>query len=190
MKEKSRGSNKYKDWRIKVLYRDKYRCVKCGNDKYLHCDHIIPWKGNENVRFDVENGQTLCAGCHLKKGREHNEIVNDVNTRFKKGICQFPDVNKGRIPWNKGKKGIQKAWNKGTTGLMAIPWNKGIPMREEIKKKVSEAKKGSPSPMKGKSHTEEAIKKNREAHLGKRLSPKTEFKKGLIPWNKGLKKEA
>ena len=59
MKEKSRGSNKYKDWRIKVLYRDKYRCVKCGNDKYLHCDHIIPWKGNENVRFDVENGQTL-----------------------------------------------------------------------------------------------------------------------------------
>ena len=44
--------------------------------------------------------------------------------------------------------------------------------------------------MKGISHTEEAIKKNREAHLGKRLSPKTEFKKGLIPWNKGLKKEA
>ena len=37
---------------------------------------------------------------------------------------------RGLVPWNKGKK----------TGV--IPWNKGIPMSEETRKKVSEAKKG------------------------------------------------
>lgn len=27
-------------------------------------------------------------------------------------------VKKGNIPWNKGKKGVQKAWNKGSRGVM------------------------------------------------------------------------
>lgn len=36
----------------------------------------------------------------------------------------------GLIPWNKGKK----------TGV--IPWNKGVPMSEEIRRRVSESKKG------------------------------------------------
>jgi uracil-DNA glycosylase family 4 len=31
---------------------------------------------------------------------------------------------KGQIPWNKGKKGLQEAWNKGIKGQIA--WNKGL----------------------------------------------------------------
>lgn len=46
--------------------------------------------------------------------------------------------------------------------------------------------KGRCSGMKGKHHTKKAKEKNRLAHLGKCSSPKTVFKKGLIPWNKGL----
>jgi hypothetical protein len=37
---------------------------------------------------------------------------------------------KGRIPWNKGLKGVQQAWNKG------------IPRTEEVKKAVSKARIG------------------------------------------------
>ena len=37
----------------------------------------------------------------------------------------------------------------------------------------------------GKKHKPEAKEKNRIAHLGKRQSVSTEFKKGLVPWNKG-----
>jgi len=30
-------------------------------------------------------------------------------------------AKKGSIPWNKGKRGLQKAWNKGVTGLTGTP---------------------------------------------------------------------
>ena len=35
------------------------------------------------------------------------------------------DGIKNRVPWNKGKKGVQTPWNKGTKGLQ-IAWNKGL----------------------------------------------------------------
>ncbi len=41
---------------------------------------------------------------------------------------------------------------------------------------------------KGQKWTEEQRKKLSAIKKGKHYSPKTEFKKGLIPWNKGLKK--
>lgn len=37
----------------------------------------------------------------------------------------------------------------------------------------------------GKKHSNKTKEKDRIAHLGKHSSPKTEFKKGIIPWNKG-----
>lgn len=40
----------------------------------------------------------------------HGHIVSD-STREKIGIA-----NKGKEPWNKGKKGLQTAWNKGMSG--------------------------------------------------------------------------
>lgn len=56
-----------------------------------------------------------------------------------------------------------------------------------MKTNIGRFKRGIPSWNKGKHHTEEAKEKNRLAHIGKRVSPKTEFKKGSIPWNKGIK---
>lgn len=38
---------------------------------------------------------------------------------------------------------------------------------------------------KGEKHTEKSIKLMKEVNKGKRLSPKTEFKKGHVPWMKG-----
>jgi len=37
----------------------------------------------------------------------------------------------------------------------------------------------------GRRHSEESKKRMSESHKGKHLSPKTQFKKGMIPWNKG-----
>jgi hypothetical protein len=74
-------------------------------------------------------------------------------------------AKKGNVPWNKGKKGLQ------------VAWNVGVPCSEK------------------------ARELNREKHLGKHTSPKTEFKKGQHPskktefkkdqkpWNAELTKE-
>ncbi|WP_322796065.1 HNH endonuclease signature motif containing protein [Tepidiforma sp.] len=50
-----------------VYKRDRGRCVKCGETKNLHFDHILPFsKGGSSS--DPENIQLLCAHHNLEKG--------------------------------------------------------------------------------------------------------------------------
>lgn len=51
-----------------------------------------------------------------------------------------------------------------------------VPHSEEAKRKMSESRKGIPSPLRGKTHTESAKKKQRESHIGKRHSDATRAK--------------
>ena len=52
--------------KVAVYARDKGRCVKCGSDKNLHYDHILPFsKGGSSTT--VDNIQLLCAKCNLQK---------------------------------------------------------------------------------------------------------------------------
>ena len=60
---------------------------------------------------------------------------------------------------------IDVPWNKGVSGYTRMTNNP-----EQWKKNISESKKGTPSYMKGKTHKPETIEKNRQAHLGKKLS--------------------
>lgn len=78
------------------------------------------------------------------------------------------------------------------------PPNKGIPMSEEQKNKISESKKGKQT-WKGKHHTEETKRKLREVNKGQIPPNKgipmseeqkiklSESMKGRTPWNKGVK---
>ena len=60
-----------------------------------------------------------------------------------------------------------------------VPWNKGMtgytrqPHSEESKQKISRAKKGVPSKTKGGKMSEQSKNKNRQSHLGKKLSQAT-----------------
>lgn len=64
---KIRNSFEYKEWRKKVFNRDKYSCVKCGyrsnKKKDIIADHIMPFCFFPELRFDVDNGRTLCRIC-------------------------------------------------------------------------------------------------------------------------------
>lgn len=55
-----------KTWRKKVFERDNYTCQECGAVGYLHAHHIKRWAEYPDLRFDVDNGQTLCKTCHSK----------------------------------------------------------------------------------------------------------------------------
>ncbi len=129
----SRSGRHNKEWALNVKERDKYICQHCGIDdkSKMQAHHIVPWNDSIELRFDINNGLTLCRICHKKEDRRiHPEIIalrgrpRPLETREKLKLA-----NLGKSPPNKGKKG-------------QIPWNKGIPQTDEVKKKLSQALKG------------------------------------------------
>jgi phage gp16-like protein len=66
---KIRSSVEMAAWRRAVWQRDDYTCQMCGSrggDK--HADHIRPFALHPELRFDLDNGRTLCVPCHHKYG--------------------------------------------------------------------------------------------------------------------------
>jgi len=62
-----RHSIEYRMWRNAVYKRDDYMCQECGQrGKKLNADHIKPFALFKELRFDVDNGRTLCVECHKK----------------------------------------------------------------------------------------------------------------------------
>lgn len=62
-----RASIEYKLWRESIFKRDDYRCLDCGQrGGQLNADHIYPFSLYTRLRFDINNGQTLCVDCHKK----------------------------------------------------------------------------------------------------------------------------
>jgi 5-methylcytosine-specific restriction endonuclease McrA len=61
---RGRLSPQTKIWRKAVFLRDNYTCTACGEKKQLHAHHIKHWASNEDARFDIDNGITLCEVCH------------------------------------------------------------------------------------------------------------------------------
>jgi len=56
-----------REWRIKVFERDSYTCQKCGKKGgRLQAHHIKPYKKHPKLRWDINNGETLCLECHKK----------------------------------------------------------------------------------------------------------------------------
>jgi 5-methylcytosine-specific restriction endonuclease McrA len=62
----NRDSQAYKNWRQSVYQRDGYKCVQCGSKDKLNAHHIKSWKDYPALRYDIDNGITLCEKCHIK----------------------------------------------------------------------------------------------------------------------------
>lgn len=61
----ARYSPEAQNWRISVFKRDNYTCLLCGvRGTYIEADHIKPWAYFPELRYDLNNGRTLCRPCH------------------------------------------------------------------------------------------------------------------------------
>lgn len=61
------GRYEYREWRRQVFERDDYTCQHCKKRGcYLNADHIKPYAKYPELRYDIDNGRTLCVDCHKK----------------------------------------------------------------------------------------------------------------------------
>lgn len=62
---RSRDNAEYTQWRLKVYEKDNYICQCCGESKVkLNAHHLKSFTRFPEVRYDINNGVTLCEKCH------------------------------------------------------------------------------------------------------------------------------
>jgi hypothetical protein len=76
-REKAMGRLEYRIWRESVFERDSYTCLFCGQiGGKLRADHIKPYSLFPDLRYDIDNGRTLCQTCHVKTDTYGGKVNN------------------------------------------------------------------------------------------------------------------
>ena len=71
--KRQRHLPQYIIWRIEVFQRDNYTCLDCGQKGgNINAHHLKEYAKFPELRFNIENGVTLCELCHKKK---HKRVV-------------------------------------------------------------------------------------------------------------------
>ena len=78
-----RGSSEYIAWRDAVRTRDKFTCQRCGSKKRIVAHHIFGFMDYPYVRYDLENGISLCQECHKIVHREISEAEKERKYNLK-----------------------------------------------------------------------------------------------------------
>jgi len=66
-----RHATQYIMWRSSVFARDFYTCLDCGKvGGELEAHHIKSFKMYPKLRFDINNGITLCKKCHKRRHKK------------------------------------------------------------------------------------------------------------------------
>jgi 5-methylcytosine-specific restriction endonuclease McrA len=81
----------YRDWRIKVYKRDKFTCQMpdCKSKYKLQAHHIRKWSDAAILRYDVDNGITLCRNCH--------DSINGLESHYEPLFSQIVRQKNGKL---------------------------------------------------------------------------------------------
>lgn len=72
-----RGDAAYHVWRKEVWVRDSYKC-KINNDDCVGgiiAHHILPWRDYKELRYELNNGITLCRHHHPSKWADEAKLA-------------------------------------------------------------------------------------------------------------------
>jgi hypothetical protein len=66
---------KHREWRKSVFERDNFTCQECKIvGSYLEAHHIKPFAYFPDLRYDIDNGITLCKSCHSKETIKERKV--------------------------------------------------------------------------------------------------------------------
>lgn len=95
----ARNNTYYKEWIRKVFTRDNYTCQCCGkHGGNLNAHHLYNFSTHEDLRYNVDNGITLCEQCHLinypnsfhsiygEKNNTPEQIINFIKNYKNKSV--------------------------------------------------------------------------------------------------------
>jgi len=100
-----RNSRENIEWKSRVNVRDDFKCQRCGKTG-REAHHKKSWKEFPELRFDVDNGETLCMDCH-------NKAENSGRPKTKEGkvvtfYLSFDAIEKLREYSQKNKKSMSQ----------------------------------------------------------------------------------
>ncbi len=74
---KERNNPEYKQWRMKVWIRDGFKCKISNQDceRRIEAHHILGWSEYVELRYEVNNGITLCHAHHPRKRAEEKRLA-------------------------------------------------------------------------------------------------------------------
>lgn len=76
-RQKERGGTLHHQWSRNVKERDDYRCrlssKECSGKIISH--HIRSWKDYPNLRYDINNGITLCHFHHPRRREDEKRLI-------------------------------------------------------------------------------------------------------------------
>ena len=74
---KDRRSYTYSDWRKRVWIRDNFKCriANTDCDGRIEAHHILGWTEYVELRYEINNGITLCHAHHPIKRAEEKRLI-------------------------------------------------------------------------------------------------------------------
>jgi hypothetical protein len=74
---KDRGGQLHREWSKSVKQRDGKKCMISDNNclGMLEAHHILGWTNYPELRYELNNGITLCHFHHPRKRKEENESI-------------------------------------------------------------------------------------------------------------------
>lgn len=68
---------KYRSWMFAVKKRDGWKCKISNNDcdGKLEAHHILRWSEYPELRYDINNGITLCHSHHPRRREEEKRLI-------------------------------------------------------------------------------------------------------------------
>ena len=76
-KRQERNDMAYKDWRRQVWLRDNFKCKIANPDCLgrIESHHILGWTAYPELRYEVNNGITLCHAHHPRARAEEKRLA-------------------------------------------------------------------------------------------------------------------